>query len=854
MDAHAASTITTDQHEHDPFQREEMTAHRQHEMMGMNSYVAGGVEISLLQDAQEQCPKQLNSLIQCVLLDCPNPAGCPFLNGVFGGGRRGVLLRRPPAPTREEDQRQAVMILPPETLPVFVGTNNNNIPLVTTPLPESQTATQGPTAQVVMQEFGETFAPAPTPIPLSQTATLGPTAQVLTQAFGQTFAPAPTPLSQTATLGPTTQVVMQEFGETFAPAPTSVGSCTDIQNDLCETLSDNCCFQECANEFLDLTTCVITVKTGENRTDCRLEGECSSSPPISLENDNNTTTTMGGEDDDGAMPSPFLYLRGLEVDIFGTRFSSPLPIDACDFNWYWMLGCINEQCPTFAQDCTDPNVPPNANFSLVMEGASPQTCTELQTGFCEPLSSLPPSCCLSQCLLHLSALTTCVIQHNNPNKTIRECTPPCVVDWLVGPGLQLAGSAAPTIEDIGMFEFDFFGMNLTGIDAEEQCQNAKDKTMECVKQDCPNYFWSCTREIVEFPSGLYADPDALFVSNPNNKPLDLTPAEFGCANFTDAFCELFEVSSTCCLSKCMVPLYDMAACMIDNAIGNYSNLAGSCSAPQCITEYSNAYDPSSASFPVFVNSAFLISTMETITASTLMEQLQDGNNADLQVLLLAYRNFVQTVVDSLLGGSTGRQLGHLPASQDIRQRRLQARIPVVDPNSTEIYGFVDTPCNMTVVVPKQGGATEEACITVFGKYKLSVDPQSNPLVIYEIFQNETTAAIQAGVLQEKLEEASAEQGSNTGSNTPYESPFVVQGVSTVVDASFVAVGRLEASASDATTPVFGATNNTSLPTPTSPANSTDAPSDAAESSTTSWSSRYSILLAAIMLICSVMFL
>eukprot|EP00797_Seminavis_robusta_P029886 Sro60_g034660.1 n/a (866) ;mRNA; r:61793-64390 len=635
----------------------------------------------------------------------------------------------------------------------------------------------------------------------------------------------------------------------------AVPACPAFNQQICRELDfqkqdPGCCLDVATYQLYDLTLCIIRETTGEDLSTCGLP-DCVTAA---------TALPEGGHDGAdigdafvGALTSA-INITGFDVDIFGTKLSPALNIDIpeCNYDWFWTLGCIKEQCSNFLEVCRDPNAAPNTNVSFVMGGASPQTCTELETGICDPLSRFPVGCCFSDCILPLYTLASCVVDNAIPDKEIRECRPPCLVDWLVGPGLQLAGAVPPTAEDLALFEFDFFGKNLTGRDAEAQCNDETSKTIDCVKKDCPNFFWSCARDLAGFPYAVNTDPDALFSSSA--APLDLTPANFGCTNFTDTFCELFKVSEACCLSKCMAPMYDLAACMIDFAIGDNSNLAGGCSAPQCVADYGDAYNPSVGIIPVAVNSSFLISTLETITAAALLAQLNDGDNVALQVLLDAYRACVQAAVDSLNTDSGGRQLGHLPTVDGIPHRQLQTLPPEFDPNSAEIYNFMDTPCDDTsATVSKQGGGTaqqqQQTCITVFGKYKLSVDPQDNPQAVYERFEEATTTAISTGVLQDKLQEAAAVQANNNVGNATnntaasFVSPFVVQGVSTVVDESFVAISPLEIPATpDASRPELGATDNATGNTGTN--NATAAPTEAPDSGASSlWRSAATALLA-----------
>ena len=404
--------------------------------------------------------------------------------------------------------------------------------------------------------------------------------------------------------------------------------------------------------------------------------------------------------------------------------------------------------------------------------------------------------------------------------------PECVADyWAEGSGDDDFGdTGGPGSFDLDAFSFDFFGTNLTAGSAQLECPDAWSATVSCVITVCPDFLEVCpTLDIVGEDDDNYDDIPAFLNSTTGN----MTIPSIGCSELAEGFCDVFTFPTGCCLSDCTAPIYELVSCMAASILGEE---ASTCETPACVGP--NDLTSGQSASPVLVNSSFLLSSLKGQNAAELREELKAGR---VEVLQEAYRNFVQSVVDSFLGtegpsarklltnswtffsGHDAGRLGNVFSSviSNHARRQLEKMGSKLDPGSAEIYDFVDTPCMENVAngeptaVSRQGENT--TCVTAFGRYRILADPEEDVSEVYESFVEATQAQIAEGNLEESLEGV-AQNGTTT---------FVVEGVSTVVDESFSPFAEIEAASSDSNT-------ETSDKNSTTPA--TNAPATAAPTS------------------------
>jgi hypothetical protein len=180
------------------------------------------------------------------------------------------------------------------------------------------------------------------------------------------------------------------------------------------------------------------------------------------------------------------------------------------------------------------------------------------------------------------------------------------------------------------------------------------------------------------------------------------------------------------------------------------------------------------------------------------------------------------------GGSTReRFLRVKPRNWNILSRVRTRRLAVTyDAESAEIYDFRDSACGDEVAAVSKQAVEEDSvasdCIAVFGKYRIIAGPEDNAAEIYNTFVEATQASIEEGKLEEEVKAAAAKENVTI--------PFVVQGVSPIVDDSFNAFEEIapqiqmddedeeimvddsdEGNTTEA--PIVAVSNNTNAPTP-----------------------------------------
>jgi hypothetical protein len=604
----------------------------------------------------------------------------------------------------------------------------------------------------------------------------------------------------------------------------------EFQTHLCPLLNyafsfdPECCLLNTITQHHALALCAAKKAKSEDWAICSESGESlcqiinpepaeptpsNSSLPLNLDDPepaepaeptpSNSSLPLNLDDPEPAEPTPTTSAWPLNLDFYGTMISESLP-EACESSLSNLMDCTNLIsdliCPDFVEKCKDPNAPVGSNISMSVGLPIPNTCTEFSDDVCGAIAKLPESCCLPECTYEFLDLAACVAGEESPGQIMRECPLPyCLIDWLVK-DIELASPSVVTVlldQALLSLEVEFFGIRLNPSIAETNCSEPLSMITICMEQaNCSTASLSCVREVYEFPAIIGPNADSLW---DDNTPGNITPADFGCTNLTETFCELVNFPDTCCLSKCTAPIYELATCLVDFAVGDGSDLVGTCPAPTCVAANGTSGSPTldTKSIQVSVNSSFLISTTKGTKAAELKDQLKSGNGEFVKVFQDAYSSFARAVYEEIQYDSQRRQLAASIGSGSSRgaswmvfsatstTRGLQdlGKPDELDPTSAEIYDFRDSPCNNTATAVAKQGGTAKNCISVFGKYSLLVHPDADAQKVYEHYVAATTSSITEGTLQSAVNLVIAE----TIPSAAF--PFAVEGVSTDYDDSFV---------------------------------------------------------------------
>lgn len=172
-------------------------------------------------------------------------------------------------------------------------------------------------------------------------------------------------------------------------------------------------------------------------------------------------------------------------------------------------------------------------------------------------------------------------------------------------------------------------------------------------------------------------------------------------------------------------------------------------------------EPQGSKVMVVVNSSFIVSTPEadwTRQAQTKgpLLVIEQAPEDALDALTMAYAQLAASVVDETNAG-----LGNaLSQAETVRMSLRQQNDAVRKLQIMErLIATVDyDPSTATLVGMKPAAQCPDAppgtvCLITFGQYTLTVEEAEDSQVIYDIFVQETQAAIESGILQEQLDEA-----------------------------------------------------------------------------------------------------
>jgi Fasciclin domain len=139
---------------------------------------------------------------------------------------------------------------------------------------------------------------------------------------------------------------------------------------------------------------------------------------------------------------------------------------------------------------------------------------------------------------------------------------------------------------------------------------------------------------------------------------------------------------------------------------------------------------------VTVNTTFLMYNTEGLTS----EEISLPEN--VFTINLAFKNFVTDLVSDVEGNRTVSNQRRLKMVQNPRQ--LAAAL---GPDATAIYGVRDVACPSFIEAPSI--PQNASCHKIFGKYELLVTDE-DPLVVHQIYVEETELALKEGKMQEQL--------------------------------------------------------------------------------------------------------
>jgi len=373
--------------------------------------------------------------------------------------------------------------------------------------------------------------------------------------------------------------------------------------------------------------------------------------------------------------------------------------------------------------------------------------------------------------------------------------PECVADIWSESSNDLSGDT--DFVDLGVLSFHFNGSDIALDDIQWECPEAFSGFVNCIVVGCPEFLDVCSDQ--DLPGETLLEEGLLLLENTTDLNMTISPTD--CSGLTDGFCSNFEFSDACCLSTCRAEMYELVSCVARPLL---EEAEPACNLPVCFESTPTvSYDAN----PILVNSSFLLTSLKGENAAQLREALKAGQLEDLQA---AYKDFVETFASDFFGLQLS-EVVQSGAFEDEIRRQLEKLMVELDPESIQVYDFVDSPClnttlaESTEVSKQRENNSTGTCITAFGRYRVLADPKEDVNTVYASTVEATQASIADGQLQESLQRVNE------------DSTFVVDGVSDVVDDSFDPFDEIES-----TLPP-GETQTTVAPTP----RSTEEPEDSA---------------------------